>query len=94
MSYVYAGLRMALRTVETTHNTALFTNVCQKLHQATGDHTYSTDSEEVVTFVSTTNRKAAILVRGGGGGRGGGWSPPDPGPVPLLHYCIIVGFVV
>ncbi len=54
--------RLALRTVEVTHNTPLFTTICQKLHQATGKHSYAVDSEDVVSFVSSTNRKAAILV--------------------------------
>lgn len=54
--------RLALSTVELTHNTPLYTDIRQRLYQATGDPNYSPDSEEAVAFVSATNRKAAIKV--------------------------------
>jgi hypothetical protein len=55
--------RLALSSVELTHNTQLYTDLRQRLYQATGDPNFSPDSEEAMAFVSTTNRKAAIKVR-------------------------------
>ncbi len=59
---VCSTLRLSLQTVEGTHNTPLFSELRQRLQQATGDVKYSPDAEDAVTFVTTTNRKAAILV--------------------------------
>lgn len=55
--------------MEGTHNTPLFSELRQRVQQATGDPKYSPDAEDALTFVTTTNRKAAILVSNGGGGR-------------------------
>ena len=51
--------------MEGTHNTPLFSELRQRVQQATGDPKYSPDAEDAVTFVTTTNRKAAILVSNG-----------------------------
>ncbi|XP_064407126.1 COP9 signalosome complex subunit 1-like [Halichondria panicea] len=56
------ALRLSLQTVEGTHNTPLFSELRQRVQQATGDPKYSPDAEDAVTFVTTTNRKAAILL--------------------------------
>ena len=56
--------RRALRTIELTHNMALYTEVRRRLFQATGDAKYSLDQEECTTFILGTNKKAAITVSG------------------------------
>ena len=82
-SFLLCPVRLSLQTVQDTHNTPLFTELRQRLQQATGDLKYSPDAEDAVTFVTTTNRKAAIMVSrvymcvggvvvGGWGGGGGG----------------------
>lgn len=54
--------RLALAAVEHTHNTSLYSELRQRLQQATGDEIYSVDQESAITFISVTNRKAAIMV--------------------------------
>lgn len=54
--------RLALAAIEQTHNTSLYSELRQRLQQATGDASYSPDHENAVTFVLATNRKAAIMV--------------------------------
>ena len=54
--------RLSLVAIEQTHNTPLFTELRQRLQQATGDPKFSPDQEDAITFVTTTNRKAAIMV--------------------------------
>ena len=54
--------RLGLAAVKQTHNTSLYSELCQRLLQATGDGSYSIDNESVVTFITVTNRKAAIMV--------------------------------
>lgn len=56
------SLKLALSSVELTHNTQLYTDIRQRLYQTTGDPQFSPDSEEAMVFVSTTNRKAAIKL--------------------------------
>lgn len=56
------SLRLALLSVEQTHNTPLFTELRQRLQQATGDSKFSPDTDDAVSFVTATNKKAAILV--------------------------------
>jgi COP9 signalosome complex subunit 1 len=56
------ALRRALRTIELTHNMALYTEVRRRLFQATGDAKYSLDQEECTTFILGTNKKAAITL--------------------------------
>lgn len=63
--WLFPPPRLALGTVEQTHNTPLYTDIRQRLHQATHDLSFSPDTEEALSFVATTNRKAAIKVRRG-----------------------------
>ena len=54
--------RLGLAAIKQTHNTSLYSELCQRLLQATGDDCYSVENDSVSTFITVTNRKAAIMV--------------------------------
>ncbi|XP_065883227.1 COP9 signalosome complex subunit 1-like isoform X2 [Dysidea avara] len=56
------ALKLALRELEQTHNTALYSEVKQKIVQCTNNQADGPDTDEAKLFISTTNKKAAIKL--------------------------------